>query len=216
MQNHHQISHLPIFDPFSIQSRTSYVSSLSYIHTHNLFRYVYSKCPLPHSDKRHKYHIYCVQEMCRNVASNWTWCQWRTMLLKRKLERNYWQLLLYNTWLPLFIPLFVELRAVLIMSADAKCSLCFWMRLCLVSTVLMKTLSCTLPHISNTWLWGICLSHPRVAFCLSLCISFFSAFPPSPLFLLASLPLHLSPLPLLVSLPPLASKRCITWNECMC
>lgn len=32
-----------------------------------------------------------------NFAFNWTWRQWRTRLLKRKLEHAYWQLLLYNT-----------------------------------------------------------------------------------------------------------------------
>lgn len=136
------------------------------------------------TNTHHKYHIDCIQE-------------WRTMLLKRKLEHNYWQLLLHNTWSPLFIPVFVERRAMLIMSANAKCSLCFWMKLCLVSTVLMKTLSCTLPHTSNTWLWGICLSHPCVAFSLSLCISFFRLFPSLPLSLsflrLLSLPFHLFP-----------------------
>jgi len=47
------------------------------------------------------------------------------MSFERKSERNYWQLLLYTTRLPLFIPVCVELRAVLTTSANAKCSLCF-------------------------------------------------------------------------------------------
>lgn len=127
-------------------------------------------------------HLLCT-EMCRNLAFNWTWRQWRTMPLKRKLECDYWQLLVCNTWLPLFISVFVELRAKLIMSASAKGSLCFWMRLCLVSTV-------PLPHISNTRLWVIFLSHPCVALCLSVWISFF--LPPLPS--LPSLPLSSSSL----------------------
>lgn len=50
--------------------------------------------------------------------------------------------------------------------------------LCLASTVLMNTLSRTLPHISNTWLWGICRSYS--------CITVLSSLPPFPACLLSS------------------------------